>query len=87
MSQLIYDVIMSTNENGDNDVNETRSNNGESVTSSRYPAAEQRNSGRHSTTAKVKRNKELNKMVMECYLRQKACLLGTARILRKVLDC
>ena len=61
-------VIMSTDENSDNDVNETRSNNGEGTTSGRYPAAEQRISGRYATTAKVKWNKKLNKIVMESYL-------------------
>ena len=63
-------VIMSTDENSDNDVNETRSNNGEGTIrpACRYPAAEQRISGRYATTAKVKWNKKLNKIVMESYL-------------------
>ena len=63
---------MSTYENRDNDVNETRSNNREYITSRCYPAVEQRSSGRHTTTAKVKCNKELNKFVMECYLRSES---------------
>ena len=51
---------MFTDENRDNeDVNETRSNNGEGVTCGRYPDTEQCSSGRHVTTAKVKWNKEL----------------------------
>ena len=78
----------------------------------RCSPAQQRGPGRHLATARMRWNKEVNKVVMECFYRskpfdeegkpirwigklgipfnvgvmQKTALLGTARILKKVLE-
>ena len=63
--------MMYSNENRNNDVNGTETVAGEGASSGRCPVAEQRRPDRHPTTAGPTRTnwtKELNKLVMRCYL-------------------
>ena len=84
--------------NEDNDVNGTGTS-CEGASSGRWSVGEQRRPGRNQATARMKWTKEMNIVVMECFysarpfdisiaieLLQKTTILGTARILRKVLD-
>ena len=59
---------MSTNDITNNDVSGAGTL-CEGPSSGRCPVGEQRGPGRHSTTARVKWNKEVNKVVMECFYR------------------
>lgn len=44
----------------------------EGASPGRCPVGEQRRPGRHPDTARLKWSKEVNRVVMECYLRSKA---------------
>ena len=61
---------MSNTENLDNDVNEVITG-GNDVSSGRCFTGEQGEPGRNQATARTKWEKEVNKVVMECYFRSK----------------
>ena len=67
---------MNQSNDSENNVNGTRSSNGEGVTFGRGSGGQQPDFGRHQATARMKWNKEVNKIVMRCFYRSEPAKRG-----------